>query len=64
MLTHLCRFLTHSPRRSPNRRRPVTRRSRGQIIVIFGLALMVIIFLAPNGIWPSLKRRLGLEEKR
>ena len=34
----------------------------GTKAVFFGLALMVIIFLAPNGLWPSLKRWLGLEE--
>ena len=33
----------------------------GTKAVFFGLALMIIIFLAPNGIWPALKRRLRLE---
>jgi branched-chain amino acid transport system permease protein len=36
----------------------------GTKAVFFGVALMIIIYLAPNGIWPSLKRLLGLEEER
>jgi branched-chain amino acid transport system permease protein len=36
----------------------------GTKAVFFGLALMFIIFIAPNGIWPALKRRLGLDEAR
>ncbi len=34
----------------------------GAKAVFFGLALMIIIFLAPNGIWPSLRKRLGIGE--
>ena len=36
----------------------------GAKAVFFGLALMFIIFIAPNGIWPGLKRRLGIGEAR
>jgi branched-chain amino acid transport system permease protein len=34
----------------------------GAKAVFFGLALMIIIFLAPNGIWPSLRKWLGVGE--
>jgi len=34
----------------------------GAKAVFFGLALMIIIFLAPSGIWPSLRKRLGIGE--
>ena len=34
----------------------------GAKAVFFGLALMIIIILAPNGIWPSLRKRLGIGE--
>ena len=36
----------------------------GAKAVFFGLALMIIIFLAPNGIWPSLRKRLGIGESK
>lgn len=36
----------------------------GVNLVFYGLALMVMITLAPNGIWPWLKRKLGIPEER
>jgi branched-chain amino acid transport system permease protein len=35
----------------------------GSKAVFYGLALMVIIFLRPEGVWPWLARRLGLTER-
>ena len=35
----------------------------GTKAVFFGVALMVIIYLVPHGLWPPLKRLLGLSEK-
>ncbi|MHB2168688.1 branched-chain amino acid ABC transporter permease [Alsobacter sp. R-9] len=34
----------------------------GTKAVFYGLCLIVIITLAPNGVWPALKRRLGIPE--
>jgi branched-chain amino acid transport system permease protein len=36
----------------------------GAKAVFYGLALMIIIVLRPNGIWPWLARVLGLTERR
>jgi branched-chain amino acid transport system permease protein len=36
----------------------------GAKAVFFGLALMIIIFLAPNGIWPALRKRLRIGEDK
>ncbi len=36
----------------------------GTKAVFFGFALMIIIYLAPNGLWPWLRVKLGLEETR
>jgi branched-chain amino acid transport system permease protein len=36
----------------------------GTKAIFFGFALMIIIYLAPNGLWPWLRAKLGLEEKR
>jgi hypothetical protein len=43
MLTRLCHFLMLNPRRLINYHHPAPRRSRGQVIVIFGLALVVLM---------------------
>jgi hypothetical protein len=32
--------------------------------VFYGLCLLLVIMFLPNGIWPPLKRRLGLEVRR
>jgi branched-chain amino acid transport system permease protein len=36
----------------------------GVNLVFYGLALMVIIWVAPNGVWPWLKKLLGIPEER
>lgn len=36
----------------------------GVNLVFYGAALMVIIWFAPNGVWPWLKRKLGIPEGR
>ncbi|WP_460450365.1 branched-chain amino acid ABC transporter permease [Alsobacter sp. SYSU BS001988] len=34
----------------------------GTKAVFYGVCLMVIVILAPNGLWPALKKRLGIPE--
>jgi branched-chain amino acid transport system permease protein len=36
----------------------------GVNLVFYGLALMIIIWVAPNGVWPWLKKVLGIPEER
>jgi len=36
----------------------------GVNLVFYGAALMVMIWFAPNGIWPWLKKKLGIPEER
>jgi branched-chain amino acid transport system permease protein len=36
----------------------------GVNLVFYGLTLMLIIWFAPNGVWPWLKKKLGITEKR
>lgn len=36
----------------------------GVNLVFYGLALMVMITLAPNGVWPWLKKKIGIPEER
>ncbi|WP_196240231.1 branched-chain amino acid ABC transporter permease [Alsobacter soli] len=36
----------------------------GTKAVFYGVCLMVIVILAPNGLWPALKRRLGIPEEK
>ena len=30
--------------------------------MFYGVCLMAIVILAPNGLWPALKKRLGMPE--
>ncbi len=36
----------------------------GTKAVFYGLCLIVIITLAPNGVWPAIKKRLGIPEEQ
>jgi branched-chain amino acid transport system permease protein len=36
----------------------------GANLVFYGLCLMVIIWFAPNGVWPWMKKSLGIREER
>lgn len=36
----------------------------GVNLVVYGAALMAIIWLSPNGVWPWLKKKLGIPEER
>ncbi len=36
----------------------------GVNLVVYGIALMAIIWVSPNGVWPWLKKKLGIAEER
>ena len=35
----------------------------GAKAVFYGVCLIVIVTLAPNGVWPALKKRLGIGQE-